>query len=765
MFNLDEPEEDDDDVCIPIAQLVDRDCLTKRSQYPPIVVMPASLRLVRCVKYLACEGNLGDIAALLTCPVLMPCIVEQEDGLDFSCPQEQNFLLDCIFHCVNWFRELISAFAYQKNAELRRCVLLRLQSLVDLQKKLAKWLTHAIDYVPPPCQFFASAKPPKLSKVKMSTKKKGKKRKRKSKKGKKKPRTSDASENAEGEEVAEDENEEEVEGNDDEDDENDVSLKETPIIQSSSIDLIDYRGFLRELDVDVVILLTEQLDLSPAEGTTIKGLTPPVLLFLLQDLTSKVEYLLAPEAKRYSALKTAACKPVGFANLETFAPRSFARNTIKLLPALTDKLEAIAGYCQALLDKSDNIRDAPSMFPEGSSDIKSCYSYILRILAGLFHWSGFESKVNTDSLRDALKLLVVRDNKQAAENNRVQGLLVDAATYITSYVERTLVLSAACSLVKLLTAFCHLVDGSVDETMHKQIENACKTFLGQRWYNFKGSEEKGAEFNHHVDTLVKSYFSNMINKLETVSDLVAVVYQEVETCVKLGTKDWSLDTFPTVTKSNFTLLYRALCLALVQGLEDTLEGCANDGARFKAWESAIESLRGLMMIARSQNTRSNLVAFVKNALRLLRTFLKRGLPMFIQHFRSRTNQVTSVLSTLQKSTRFLNSICYHSKSTKDATLTSLVPALRFVLEQIVVSVRTMLAKNDCRDAFWIGILKNRNLKGEEVLSQESEPAAEEEQEEQELPSDDDSDVDVDLANAAENEDDQNDATSSISEVF
>ncbi|GLH03780.1 Uncharacterized protein GBIM_09628 [Gryllus bimaculatus] len=405
------------------------------------------------------------------------------------------------------------------------------------------------------------------------------------------------------------------------------------------------------------------------------------------------------------------------------------------------------------------------MFPEGSSDIKSCYSYILRIFAGLFHWSGFESKVNTDSLRDALKLLVVRDNKQAAENNRVQGLLVDAATYITSYVERTLVLSAACSLVKLLTAFCHLVDGSVDESMHKQIENACKTFLGQRWYNFKGSEEKGAEFNHHVDTLVKSYFSNMINKLETVSDLVAVVYQEVETCVKLGTKDWSLDTFPTVTKSNFTLLYRALCLALVQGLEDTLEGCANDGARFKAWESAIESLRGLMMIARSQNTRSNLVAFVKNALRLLRTFLKRGLPMFIQHFRSRTNQVTSVLSTLQKSTRFLNSICYHSKSTKDATLTSLVPALRFVLEQIVVSVRTMLAKNDCRDAFWIGILKNRNLKGEEVLSQESEPAAEEEQEEQELPSDDDSDVDVDLANAAENEDDQNDATSSISEVF
>lgn len=47
---------------------------------------------------------------------------------------------------------------------------------------------------------------------------------------------------------------------------------------------------------------------------------------------------------------------------------------------------------------------------------------------------------------------------------------------------------------------------------------------------------------------------------------------------------------------------------------------------------------------------------------------------------------------------------------QDTVLTNHVPALKKSLEQFVYRVKAMLTLNHCQEAFWLGNLKNRDLK-------------------------------------------------------
>lgn len=60
----------------------------------------------------------------------------------------------------------------------------------------------------------------------------------------------------------------------------------------------------------------------------------------------------------------------------------------------------------------------------------------------------------------------------------------------------------------------------------------------------------------------------------------------------------------------------------------------------------------------------------------------------------------------------------------------------------------MLTLNKCHEAFWLGNLKNRDIQGQEIMSQQSaaeEPAGEEEDEDEEMDADDDDDNDAEVS--------------------
>merc|ERR1712227_1010118 len=90
------------------------------------------------------------------------------------------------------------------------------------------------------------------------------------------------------------------------------------------------------------------------------------------------------------------------------------------------------------------------------------------------------------------------------------------------------------------------------------------------------------------------------------------------------------------------------------------------------------------------------------------------------------DEYTELIKTLQKGTRYLQNICGHAKISQDVALSSKVPFLKKSLETLVITVKAVLAANNCSEAFEMGTLKNKDLKGEEIFSQQQEEDSEEE---------------------------------------
>lgn len=134
--------------------------------------------------------------------------------------------------------------------------------------------------------------------------------------------------------------------------------------------------------------------------------------------------------------------------------------------------------------------------------------------------------------------------------------------------------------------------------------------------------------------------------------------------------------------------------------------------------------------------------------------------------RSKTDEVVEIFKIMQTSTRFLHHLCCYSKYTKDTSLVAYVPQFRLLLESLLYRVKAALVANGCSAAFWMGTLRNRDLHGEDILSQSSMQTDESEQtgsDNEELPPDE-SEGEETVA-AAEEEGAASDGDSSASEIF
>ncbi|KER28844.1 hypothetical protein T265_04386 [Opisthorchis viverrini] len=112
---------------------------------------------------------------------------------------------------------------------------------------------------------------------------------------------------------------------------------------------------------------------------------------------------------------------------------------------------------------------------------------------------------------------------------------------------------------------------------------------------------------------------------------------------------------------------------------------------------------------------SSLVSTLLRTGRLfLQGLLKGCMPILSSLFRHRGVEVVTFLKNTQSLTRFLQRVCTHAKTNRDAKLANQIPATRRCLEIFVYRVKILLSQNQCSDAFWLGTLKNRDLAGVEL---------------------------------------------------
>ncbi|KAJ8733797.1 hypothetical protein PYW07_014348 [Mythimna separata] len=180
--------------------------------------------------------------------------------------------------------------------------------------------------------------------------------------------------------------------------------------------------------------------------------------------------------------------------------------------------------------------------------------------------------------------------------------------------------------------------------------------------------------------------------------------------------------------------------AIYEATKARLEKGMTNSEHLDLWKDVATIMKNMSEIAKTLENRNNLAAFFKKSIPVLKIFMSQGIPILEIQFKTENQEVLEILKILQQSTRFLQTLCCHSRLKKDTVLMSKVPHMRQLLETLIYKVKAVLAANNCSEAFWMGNLKNKDIHGEVIVSQQS-IASEESAEDcdDQLPEDEDSD--------------------------
>ncbi|NXQ20430.1 FACD2 protein, partial [Peucedramus taeniatus] len=734
LYNLDE-DQSQEAIAINLLPLVSQSELGRvaagasnqsKRAVSPLCLSPC-FRLLRLYTAEQNGGSLEEIDALLGCPLYLTDL-EVEGKLDSLSKQEREFLCSLLFYALNWFREVVNAFCQQQDAEMKGKVLTRLQNITELQNVLGKCLAATPGYVPPPATFDSEAPEavPSINAAGPARKRSGRKKKADGSKAGSADR-SQAEDSSEGNQP-------------------DTELSEldktaadreagNPLAQLQS-----YRPYFRELDLEVFTvlhcgLLTKSvLDTEMhTEAREVVQLGPAELCFLLDDLCWKLEHVLPSASTRrvpFPKARTAAgCnKDIGFSHLCQRSPKEVAMCVVDLLKPLCKHMENMHNYFQVTV-QNQGAEGEPGVNIQEHQLMSSCYQLLLLTFRSLFAWNGFSQHENTDLLRSALQVLADRLKPGETEFLLPEELISESFQYLLNFQQSVPSFHCAYILTQLLIA---IAEKPMSGWKKEKMASLAKQFLCQSWVKPSGDREKGSQFNSALHTLLCVYLEHTDNILKAIEEISSVGVPELMN----SAKDGFSSTYPTLSRQTFPVFFRVMMAQLESSVKSIPAGKPSDSSEVQLekllrWNIAVRNFHILINLVKVFDSRPVLSICLKYGRLFVEAFLKLAMPLLDHSFKKHTDDVQSLLKTLQMSTRQLHHMCGHSKIHQDIGLTNHVPLLKKSLEQFVYRVKAMLAFNHCQEAFWVGILKNRDLQGEEILTQASEERGSDEDEEDE----------------------------------
>uniref|UniRef100_A0A6I8P4N9 FA complementation group D2 n=1 Tax=Ornithorhynchus anatinus TaxID=9258 RepID=A0A6I8P4N9_ORNAN len=640
------------------------------------VCLPPFFRLLRICVQRQNAGKLDDIEGLLVCPIYFSEL-ESQETLASMLQEERSFKCSLLFLAINWFRELVNAFCGQIDPDIKEKLIARLKHITDLQTVLEKYLAVTPGYEPPVANFDFDTLDG-IPHVKLAVL--GKTRKKAGAGGRK--RKADGSKISSPEKLAK---EVSREGDQSQTDKSqlDKGLKKEKL---PVVSLENYNTFFRELDLEVFSILHCRLwTPSPlaAEFLTVdpelNQLEPPQLLFLLDDLFRKMENTLSPVAKQLPFLTKG--KNAGFSHLQQKSTDEIARCFLQLLTPLSNHMEVIHNYFQVLNDENSDMEGAPTMHGQAQLVLASCYLRLLQIFHGLFAWNGFSQPKNQNLLKSALEVLAGKLYQGDSELPE-EELFSLTFRYLMNFQPSIPSFQCGLYLIKLQVA---IAEKSLESQHKDKIAYQAKEFLCKIWLKPNGEKEKGSGFKDQLQSLLSIYLTNTDNILKAIEEIVVVGVEQLTN----SPKEAHSSTFPTLSRQTFLVYFRVMMIELektVRTFPANLKAFTDDFC----WLLSLQYGR----------------LFVDG-------FLKQCMPLLDSTFKKYWEEVDYLLKIFQLSTRQLHNMCSHSKIHQDVRLTSHVPSLKKSLEMLVLRVKAMLTLNNCQEAFWLGILRNRDL-GDEL---------------------------------------------------
>ncbi|XP_011915815.1 PREDICTED: Fanconi anemia group D2 protein [Cercocebus atys] len=687
----------------------------------PLCLAPY-FRLLRLCVERQHNGNLEEIDGLLDCPIFLTDL-EPGERLESMSAKERAFMCSLLFLTLNWFREIVNAFCQETSPEMKGKVLTRLKHIVELQIILEKYLAVTPDYIPPLGNFDVETldiTPHTVTAISAKIRKKGKiERKQKA----------DGSKTSSSDTISEEKN---SECDPTPSHRGQLNKEFTGKEEKTSLLLHNYHAFFRELDIEVFSILhcglvtkfildTEM----HTEATEVVQLGPAELLFLLEDLSQKLENMLTPPiARRVPFFKNKGSRNIGFSHLQQRSAQEIVHCVFQLVTPMCNHLENIHNYFQCLAAENHGVVDGPGMKVQEYHIMSSCYQRLLQIFHGLFAWSGFSQPENQNLLYSALHVLSSR-LKQGEHSQPLEELLSQSFHYLQNFHQSIPSFQCALYLIRLLMV---ILEKSTASTQNKEkIASLARQFLCRVWPS--GDKEKSSISNDQLHALLCIYLEHTDSILKAIEEIAGVGVPELIN----SPKDVSSSTFPTLTRHTFVVFFRVMMAELEKTVKKIEPGTAADSQQIHEekllyWNMAVRDFSILINLIKVFDSHPVLHVCLKYGRLFVEAFLKQCMPLLDFSFRKHREDVLSLLETFQLDTRLLHHLCGHSKIHQDTRLTQHVPLLKKTLELLVCRVKAMLTLNNCREAFWLGNLKNRDLQGEEIKSQNSQESTADESE-------------------------------------
>ncbi|XP_063486427.1 Fanconi anemia group D2 protein isoform X5 [Symphalangus syndactylus] len=650
----------------------------------PLCLAPY-FRLLRLCVERQHNGNLEEIDGLLDCPVFLTDL-EPGERLESMSAKECSFMCSLIFLTLNWFREIVNAFCRETSPEMKGKVLTRLKHIVELQIILEKYLAVTPDYVPPLGNFDVETldiTPHTVTAISAKIRKKGKIERK---------QETDGSKTSSSDTLSEEKN---SECDPTPSHKGPLNKEFTGKEEKTSLLLHNSHAFFRELDIEVFSILhcglvtkfildTEM----HTEATEVVQLGPPELLFLLEDLSQKLESMLTPPiARRVPFLKNKGSRNIGFSHLQQRSAQEIVHCVFQLLTPMCNHLENIHNYFQCLAAENHSVVDGPGVKVQEYHIMSSCYQRLLQIFHGLFACQSFH--------------------------------------YLQNFHQSIPSFQCALYLIRLLMV---ILEKSTASTQNKEkIASLARQFLCRVWPS--GDKEKSNISNDQLHALLCIYLEHTDSILKAIEEIAGVGIPELIN----SPKDASSSTFPTLTRHTFVVFFRVMMAELEKTVKKIEPGTAADSQQIHEekllyWNMAVRDFSILINLIKVFDSHPVLHVCLKYGRLFVEAFLKQCMPLLDFSFRKHREDVLSLLETFQLDTRLLHHLCGHSKIHQDTRLTQHVPLLKKTLELLVCRVKAMLTLNNCREAFWLGNLKNRDLQGEEIKSQNSQESTADESE-------------------------------------
>lgn len=469
--------------------------------------------------------------------------------------------------------------------------------------------------------------------------------------------------------------------------------------------------YFRELTASIMGVLETPMaedlfeeDVNVANSSDEVTLTAAQGVYILRDLRRKIVHKLPTRMaeKRSPFSATSSC---GFEELDKVMEEDFGNAACNITPSLCNHLESVSGVYED--DRQEDLG------AKNRRMLISSYDNILEVMLYILSWRGLKS--NRSLLKNVLFNIGKRFSSGLSENSTIRNLTKGCASYFQQF-ENTIgrnSLQAAVSMMKLLDVISGFDDSEEEDSeLMTKLHAFTTNMLKIDWDSCIDRTCPVAKKNHHLLSLLKM-------NIQTCDIMKGAAHFVDEGLCKLGSDE---RMYPNFQKSNSHVLYGGVLEIMADETCKipairTLDEESTSIEILLKWNDCMKVLGVIMKLLREYHSRQNVLSSLKHGKTIIENFIKNGMPTCEKLFNLYQDDIVSTLKHLQSSTRQLQHLTCHSKVTQDTVLAKQVPPLKKSMESLLFSVKAMLAFHNCQEAFWLGNLKNRNLQGEEIMSQ------------------------------------------------